>query len=194
MEWLNRLSPSLLIWNQTWKRKSLQLSLWICFPLHHRLLRSDFHCLSSFSPSAKPDCEQDSVIGLHLRKSYMKWRKHAAKIPSPLTGNERIVFHFAVHSAESQSLWLPAKPPSLLEHILSVTIYKLRTRTCCNKAISCCTHIVKDLMQQSLLSACSQHFSFTVSSSSDTSDSVSWWPRVFERISFKDTDPIAPLT
>lgn len=112
-----------------------------------------------------------------------------------LTGNARIVFHFAVQPAESQSLWLPGKTPSLLKHFLLVTIYKFRTSTFCNKANSSCTLPVKDTAWQSLLSACSQSFSFTVSLSSQTGDnSVNWWQRAFERISFTHANPIAPLT
>lgn len=109
-------------------------------------------------------------------------------------GSKRIVFHFAVHSAESQSFSLPGKLPSLLQHFLLVTINKFKILIRCNKVISSCTLPVRDLVQQSLLSAHSHSFSLTVSPSSDPGGcSVSWWQRVFERIYLTHTNPIAPL-
>lgn len=114
--------------------------------------------------------------------------------PTPLMGSKRIVFHFAVHSAESQSFRLPGKLPSLLQHFLLVTINKFKILICCNKVISSCTLPVRDLVQQSLLSAHSHSFSLTASPSSDPGGcSVSWWQRVFERIYLTHTNPIAPL-
>lgn len=83
--------------------------------------------------------------------------------PTPLMGSKRILFHSAVHSAETQSFRLPGKLPPLLQQFLLVTINEFIILICCNKIISSCTHPVRDLVQQSLLSA-------PVSPSSDPGD------------------------
>lgn len=91
-----------------------------------------------------------------FEKAMDKVSETCCQTPTPLMGSKRIGFHFAVHSAESQSFRLPGKFPCLLQHFLVVTINKFRILIRCNEVISSCTFLIRDLVQQSLLSAHSQ--------------------------------------
>lgn len=192
--WSSSVGLALLSSSATTLRKKNPCSFPWEFASHYTIDFWDLIFTVSLHSPLKLSCLWARQRGWIASESHARSEWNMLPKPTPLMGSKRIVFHFAVHSAESQSFRLPGKLPSLLQHFLLVTINKFKILICCNKVISSCTLPVRDLVQQSLLSAHSHSFSLTASPSSDPGGcSVSWWQRVFERIYLTHTNPIAPL-
>lgn len=182
--WSDSAGLALLSSSETTLRKQNPCSFPWEFASHYSIDFWDLIFSASLHSPLKLSCLWARQCGwTAFEKAMHEVSETCCQNPTPLMGSKKIVFHFGVHSAETQSFRLPGKLPPLLQHFLAVTINKFRILICCNKVIPSFTLLIRVLVQQSLLSVCSQSFSLTVSPWSDPGDcAVSWWQWVFETI------------
>lgn len=155
--WSNSIGWALLSSSETTLRKENPCSFPGEFASHYTMDFWDLIFSVSLHSALKLSCQWARLNCIWERHAQSEWNTLPKTHPPYGKQGDCI-------SCCSSLSWIlkpqPAwKAPLLLQHFLVMTINKSRILICCNKVISSCTLPVRDLVQQSLLSAGSHSFS-----------------------------------